>query len=144
MILVDVNLLLYAQFASYAEHEVARQWLEQRFNSGRVGLPWSVLLGFARIASNPRIFSDAPPVDEVWQVVEAWLALDTVWSPAPGAGHASLVAQMLEAVPVRRLVTDAHLAALAVEHGLVLCSADTDFARFPMVRWDNPLVGRER
>lgn len=140
MILVDINLLLYAYFPTYPDHEAARLWLERALNGrARVGLPWATLLGFARIASNPRVFEDAPPITDAWALVQEWLSLDSVWTPTPTQRHAGLVAGLLAARPSHRHATDAHLAALAIEHGLVLCSADADFGRFPGVTWDNPV-----
>jgi len=138
--LVDVNLLLYAYFPQYPLHGAARDWLESQLNTSAVALPWASVLGFARIASNPRIFDPAPPAHDVWQVVGAWLALDSVSVPTPTSRHHLLVSQMLVHAGRSRDLTDAHLAALAVEHGMVLCTADMGFARFPMLRWENPLA----
>ncbi|MBI4818094.1 MAG: PIN domain-containing protein [Deltaproteobacteria bacterium] len=140
MILLDVNLLLYAQFPDYPKHELARTWFEARLNgTTQVGLPWVTVLGFVRIASNPRLFAEPPTVLEAWRVVRGWLECSTVWIPEPTSQHSAVFQRMLEAAPLPRLVTDAYLAALAVEHGLTLCSADADFARFPELRFLNPL-----
>ena len=116
MILVDANLLLYAANRDATEHASARSWLDERLNgTARVGLPW-------------------PQVQD-------WLACDAAWIPLPGARHAEVLSQLLEhRVVTSRLVPDAHLAALAIEHGLTLCSTDGDFAKFPDLKWVNPLL----
>ncbi len=139
MRLLDVNLLLYAYFPQYPQHAAARCWLEGELTDGQVGIPWVTLLGFTRIASNARLFEDPPSVGALWSVVGTWLALRSVSVPVPTAGHHALVAELLEHAPSSRDLTDVHLAALAIEHGMVLCSADRGFGRFPRLRWENPL-----
>ncbi|HTT82653.1 MAG TPA: type II toxin-antitoxin system VapC family toxin [Rhizomicrobium sp.] len=144
MILVDANLLIYAHVASAPQHDRARRWLDEQLDGpARVGLPWMCLLAFLRIVTNPRIYPRAERISDAWRQVSEWLALDTVWIPAPTERHARVLEQLLDVSGAHgNLVYDAHLAALAMEHGLVLCSADTDFARFPQLRWFNPLTGR--
>jgi len=142
VILVDANLLLYAANQDAPEHEAARAWLDAQLNGTvRVGLPWPTLLAFVRIASNPSIVQRPATTAAAWRQVREWLAVETVWIPQPGAGHADLLERLL-ALPMitSRLVPDAHLAALAIEHGLTLCSTDGDFARYPGLRWENPLA----
>jgi hypothetical protein len=143
VILVDANLLVYAHVRSLPQHEPARTWLEERLNGpAPVGLPWPSLLAFVRIVSNPRVFARAEPVARAWRQVEEWLALAPVWIPAPGERHPELLGALLRESGMRaELVPDAHLAALALEHGLAVCSTDSDFARFSSVRWVNPLRG---
>jgi toxin-antitoxin system PIN domain toxin len=139
VILVDANLLIYASAPESAQHEVAKGWLDDRLNgSTRVGLPWPSLLAFMRIVSNPRLFQGAS-LSQARSQVRAWLELPSTWVPAPGAEHARLLDELLEEERAHRLVPDAHLAALALEHGLILCSSDGDFARFPRLRWEDPL-----
>ncbi len=142
MILVDANLLLYAVVTDFSQHRRARRWLDERLNGHpRVGLPWPSLLAFLRIVSNPRIFSDPLPMDDAWRRVESWLAIDNVWTPGAGERHAGILGELLAGPAASpKLVSDAHLAALAIEHGLVLCSTDGDFARFRTLRWENPLA----
>jgi len=142
VILCDTNLLVYAWARSMPQHAVARRWLEQTLNSGvRVGMPWQVVLGFARLVTNPRIFARAITIAEAWKVVESWLDSPGVWVPAAGEQHRELLSRLLpHASGNANLIPDAHLAALAIEHGLLLCSADGDFARFPGLRWQNPLL----
>jgi toxin-antitoxin system PIN domain toxin len=142
VILVDANLLLYAANRAAPEHGLARIWLDERLSgSAAVGLPWMALLGFVRLSSNPAVVRNAvTPAAAMGQVAE-WLACPPAWIPQPGPDHATILTRLL-AVPsmTSRLVPDAHLAALAIEHGLVLCSADGDFARFAGLRWQNPLA----
>ena len=142
MILVDANLLLYAANRDAAEHAIARSWLDERVNgASRVGLPWSSLLAFVRIASNPTVVRRPVTPAEAWRQAREWLACESVWVPLPGPGHADALGRLLELTAVTsRLVPDAHLAALAIEHGLTLCSTDGDFARFPGLKWENPLA----
>ncbi len=142
MILVDANLLLYAVISGYPQHQPALAWLDERLNDHpRVGLPWPSLLAFLRIATNPRLFSNPLSMPDAWRRVERWLELDNVWTPAAGDRHRQVLAALVRGpASSPKLVSDAHLAALAVEHGLVLCSTDGDFARFPGLSWENPLA----
>lgn len=142
MILVDVNLLLYAYISGAPQHDAARAWLDEQINAGaRVGLPWHSLLGFLRISTNPRMIAPPTPLPRALAQVETWLACDNVWIPHPSERHAAILSDLLHKPGMRgSLVADAHLAALAIEHGLTLCSADSDFARFPDLRWLNPLA----
>jgi toxin-antitoxin system PIN domain toxin len=142
VILVDANLLIYAHVDSFAQHQKAREWLDRQINgSARVGLPWTSLLAFLRLVSNPRVFERPEPVADAWRQVRAWLGCPTAWIPQPTERHADMMEELLGVPGVHaNLVPDAHLAALALEHGLTLCSTDGDFARFPNLRWSNPLV----
>ena len=142
MILVDANLLVYAHVSSFAQHERARAWLDGKLGEAApVGLPWESLLAFVRLVSNPRVFERPLTVAEGWAQVEGWLSCPNAWIPEPTARHAELLAGLLRAPGLRaNHVPDAHRAALALEHGLVVCSTDGDFARFTGVRWENPLA----
>jgi uncharacterized protein len=144
VILVDANILIYAHVNSFAEHETARDWLDRQLNgTARVGLPWASVLAFLRIVTNPRVFETPASIGDAWQQVFRWLACDPAWMPAPTDRHAECLGALLAQPSIRgELVPDAHLAALAIEHGLVLCSTDGDFARFSGLRWSNPLVPR--
>lgn len=141
MILVDTNLLIYASFRVLPQYRAAREWLDGQLSGPtRLGVPWQNLLGFLRIATNPRVFSRPASMEDAWDQVIAWLGCDVVWVPQPTDRHAELLGRFVALPGVRaNLVHDAHLAALAVEHGLTLCSTDGDFARFPGLRWENPL-----
>lgn len=142
MILVDANLLLYATNHSAAEHEPARTWLDLQLNgTARVGLPWPSLLAFARLASNPVVVRDAVTPAVAWRQIEEWLARECAWIPLPGARHTEILGELLKGpLMTSRLVGDAYLAALSIEHGLTLCSTDGDFAKFPGLTWRNPLA----
>ena|SRR5437868_4335789 len=141
MILVDANLLVYARVASLPQHSQAKRWLDERLNSAvSVALPWSSLLSFVRLVSNPRIFSKPEAIISAWQQVESWLDCPCVWIPSPTERHREVLGPLLSAASIRaNLIPDAHLAALAIEHGLTLYSTDGDFARFPNLKWENPL-----
>jgi len=141
MILVDANLLLYAKVRDFPQHEAARAWLDDRLNDVvGVGLPWQSLLAFVRLASNPRIFQRPLPASEAWVQVEAWLSRRNVWAPEPTERHGEILRSLLGSVGNRsNLIPDAHLAALSMEYGLILCSTDADFGRFEGLRWRNPL-----
>lgn len=141
MILVDANLLLYAHIRDYPQHKAAHRWLDERLNdTPRVGLPWPSLLAFVRISSNPRLFGRPLSVGDAWEQVIAWLALEGVWTPLPTHKHADVLGRLLTGATFGpNLVPDAHLAALAIEHGLTLCTSDGDFARFAGLEWVNPL-----
>ncbi|MGI8623146.1 MAG: type II toxin-antitoxin system VapC family toxin [Solirubrobacteraceae bacterium] len=141
MILLDANLLVYAVNADAAQHGSARDWLDERLaGTARVGFPWPSLLAFLRIVTHPRIFSPPATVADAWAITERWLAHETAWVPQPTERHGEVLAAMLAQIPGGDLVPDAHLAALAVEHGLTLCSNDRDFARFEGLRWTDPLA----
>ncbi|MBL8537877.1 MAG: PIN domain-containing protein [Hyphomonadaceae bacterium] len=142
MILIDANLLLYAHLLKAEEHARARAWLDWQLNEPvRVGLPWSCLLAFIRISTNPRLHAIPETTEGACSLVETWLARENVWVPDPGPRHAEILLSLLRATRARgNLTSDAHIAALSIEHGLTICSADTDFARFPNVRWMNPLL----
>jgi toxin-antitoxin system PIN domain toxin len=108
-----------------------------------VGLPWQSLGGFLRIATNPRVLPDPLPPAAAWQQIAEWLAAPAAWVPSPGHAHAELLGGLITGHEIAgNLVPDAMLSALALEHGLTLYSADTDFARFEPsgLRWRNPLV----
>lgn len=139
--LLDANLLLYAVNERAARHEAAAEWLTEQLNgSRRVGIPWQSLAAFLRIATHPRAFPTPLAPATAWARVTDWLAAPVAWTPEPGPKYARILGELVSTYEIRgNLVPDAQLAALAVEHGLEVCSADTDFARFPEVRWIDPL-----
>lgn len=141
MRLVDANLLVYAFVAAFPLHQAARTWLDSgRAGPARLGLPWPSLLAFVRLVSNPRIFERPVSVAGAWTQVEEWLSSPASWIPLPTERHLEIITPLLQADGLRAShVPDAHLAGLAIEHGLTLCSTDADFARFPGLRWENPL-----
>lgn len=140
MILVDANLLVYAHVRTFSDHLAAKTWLDAQLTGpGRVGLPWPSLLAFIRLVSNPRIFEHPEPIAGAWRQVTEWLGASTAWIPHPTERHANVMEALIPHCARSNLVHDAHLAALAIEHGLTLCSSDGDFARFPILRWENPI-----
>lgn len=138
--IVDANILLYAEDDSDPRHQRARDWLESALNGpSRIGLPWPSLLAFVRIRTHPRIYQYPLSPAEAWSRVTDWLAASTAWIPQPTDRHAEVLGDLIRRHQLHSsLIPDAHLAALAIEHGVGVCSADTDFARFPGVRWLDP------
>jgi toxin-antitoxin system PIN domain toxin len=141
--LIDLNLLLYAVDSSSPRHAAAHAWVEEAFSgSDTVALSWSVLLGFIRLTTRPPIFERPLTPTRAFDLIDSWLALPAVTVIQPTDRHAAILRGLLEeAGTAGNLTTDAHLAALAIEHGAELCSTDTDFARFRGIRYTNPLAG---
>jgi uncharacterized protein len=144
MYLVDADILIYATDSDSEHHDGARDWLDES-TAGvprSVGLPWPSLLAYLRLVTNPRMYSPPAAPADAWQRVEDWLSRPAAWIPVPGPAHQQVLAEIVRAChPTGNLVPDAHLAALAREHGLTVVSTDTDFARFSGITWLNP-VGR--
>ncbi|MDQ3571914.1 MAG: type II toxin-antitoxin system VapC family toxin [Actinomycetota bacterium] len=140
--LLDANLLLYARDSSSPKHDAASAWLTERLNGQiRVGIPWQSAVAFIRIATHPRAYERPLSPTAAREQLDAWLEAPTSWVPTPTDRHWQILAGLIEEHDLRgNLISDAHLAALAIEHGLELCSADTDFARFDDLRWSNPLA----
>jgi uncharacterized protein len=140
--IVDANILLYAVDTSSQFHERARDWLENALNEpSRIGLPWVSLLAFQRISTHPRASARPLSPSQAWSFVADWLDAEATWVPVPGERHAEIIRDLIVASDLRgNLVTDAHLAALAIEHGVGVCSTDSDFARFPQINWVNPVL----
>jgi len=136
------NLLLFAVDTASPFHARADAWLTDQLNGEqRIGIPWISLGAFVRIITHQGITKRALDPLEAWQRVEDWLANDLVWIPVPTPHHAKILGDLIEHhQPRGNLIADAQLAALAIEHGLGVCSADTDFARFTEIRWHNPLA----
>lgn len=140
--LIDANLLLYAVDATAPEHALASAWLTERLNGdARVGIPWESLTAFLRISTHPRTSRQPLSTAEAWSYVADWLAADLVWVPVPTERHGDVLGGLIGRYRLAgNLIPDAHLAALAIEHGLEICSADTDFVRFKEIRWRNPIA----
>ncbi|HWH28047.1 MAG TPA: type II toxin-antitoxin system VapC family toxin [Mycobacteriales bacterium] len=138
----DVNLLLYALDERSPHHARARSWVEQVLSGTEtVGLSWQVLVAFVRLSTRHAVFEQPLTVHEAFDVVDGWLDQPPVTVVHPGRRHAAVLRELLAALGTAgNLTTDAHLAALAVEHGAELCSHDRDFGRFPGVRWVDPLA----
>lgn len=141
MKLPDVNLLVYAADESSPHHARARSWLEQTLSgTEEVGFAWLVLLGFIRISTNPTAFENALSPTRAFEFVDSWLDQPVATVVQPTAQHAAHLRDLLEPLGTAgNLTSDAHLAALAIEHGAELCSRDADFSRFAGVRWTDPL-----
>lgn len=141
MTLVDLNLLLYAVNADSAHHAAARAWWEEALNGDEaIGLPWIVLLGFLRIATNPRIFSSPLEAGSAIRKIDGWLALEHVRIAREKEDHWEVLRRLLASSGTAgNLTTDAHLAALAITHDATLASSDADFGRFAGLRWENPV-----
>ena len=142
MIVLDANILLYAYDSASAFHTRARSWLERAFSGADpVGLPWQTISAFLRIMTNPRLPGERFSLKEAVQIVDQWLAQPNVRLLAPGDDHWLLFRRMIvEGQAVGGLITDAQLAALTMECGGEFNTADRDFARFPGLRWTNPLA----
>jgi len=143
MKLLDVNLLLYAVDESAARHAQARPWVEQVLSGPEtVALPWAVLLAFVRLSTRAAIFAAPLDVGEALDLVDSWLLQPCTTVVHPTDRHSVVLRELLGPLGTAgNLTSDAHLAALAVEHGAELCSCDADFARFRGVRWTDPLAG---
>ncbi len=142
MIMPDVNLLLYAYDVSAPAHARARTWWEGTFSSGdTVGLSWQTLTAFLRIGTNPRAYVRPLSAREAVGIVQTWLAQPAAQVVTPTARHWDIFQRLIvESQATGGLVMDAHLAALAIEHGATLCTHDADFTRFPGLRMHDPLL----
>lgn len=141
MIFPDANLLLYAEDSLSNQHQRARDWWDGVLSrSEPVHLCWPVLNAFIRIATNPRLHERPLTMGEAIERVSSWLAQPCVRLIGPTENHWLIFQeQLITSGAAGNLVSDAHLAALAIEHGNTLYSSDQDFARFPSLRWTNPL-----
>jgi uncharacterized protein len=141
--LVDTNLLVYATFAEAAEHARARRWLEERLSEGEgtVALCWPVVYSFLRLITSARVFGrHAVTVTKGWSVAAAYLQQPAVRIVTAGTGHMSIAAELAETPGLRSDdIPDIEIAALAIEHGLVLASHDHGFRRFSRLRFVDPL-----
>ena len=137
----DVNLLLYAYDASSTRHAQARPWLEATLSAAEpVGFAWSVLLAFLRLSTRAQIFTSPLNPSEAFAIMERWLDQPNTVVLEPTGRHLAILRGLIEPLGTAGNITaDAHLAALAIEHGGEVCSADTDFGRFTGLRWTNPL-----
>lgn len=141
MIVPDVNLLLYAYSVASPHNDAARRWWSGLLDGAeQVGVPWVVAAGFIRLITRPNVLDPPATTDQAIDTVEEWFALPHVRPLNPGPEHLTLMRRALAAAGTGgNLVTDAHIAAFAMEHGAEVHSNDSDFRRFPGVRWRNPL-----
>jgi hypothetical protein len=142
MIVPDINLLIHAYNSESRVHDAARAWWETLLNGTQpVGLAWVTALGFIRIATHRQILATPLPVPAACARVRAWLSQPCVTIVHPGERHADILIGLLERLGTAgNLTTDAHLAALCIEHQAQLHSTDADFARFAGLRWSNPVA----
>jgi toxin-antitoxin system PIN domain toxin len=142
LILVDANILLYAEDSLQSRHQQARAWWDgQLSGTGVVCLCWTVLSAFIRIGTNPKVFEHPLSLEQALARVQSWLDQPCTRVVRPTERHWTVFKQVLmDGQAAANLVTDAHLAALAIEHGCELASTDSDFARFPKLKWRNPLA----
>ncbi len=141
MIIPDINLLVYAYNSDAPFHESSKEWFETCVSGrGQVGFPWVVMLGFVRIMSSNAVLTDPMEPVEAVSHVRSWLARPQTQIVVPGPRHLEILGEIMHSSRASgRLTTDAHLAALAIETQAELHSTDLDFARFPGLRWRNPL-----
>ncbi len=141
MKLPDVNLFVYAYDASAPQHEPAKAWLEGALSGTEtVALAWVALIGFIRLTTSRQRFGYPWSVEQALDVVDSWLAQPVATVIHPTSRHAAVLRDLLTPLGTGgNLTSDAHLAALAIEHGATLCSHDNDFSRFPGLRWEDPL-----
>ncbi|HTT65274.1 MAG TPA: type II toxin-antitoxin system VapC family toxin [Bryobacteraceae bacterium] len=141
MILIDANLLLYAYDSGSEFHRAAADWLAEALSGPDLaGLAWVTVLAFLRISTHPRMRAQPFTSAEAVAVVQEWLDQPCVRMLTPTARHWTILRDLISKGQAKAaLVTDAHLAALAIEHGAVLCTSDRDFTRFSGLKWSNPL-----
>jgi toxin-antitoxin system PIN domain toxin len=141
LILVDANILLYAEDSLSVFHQQARKWWDDQLSGSEpVCLCWTVLSAFTRIGTNPRVFENPLSLEQALSSIESWFDQPCTRIIRPTEQHWITFQQMLnDGQAVANLVTDAHIAALALEHGCIVASTDADFARFPKLKWINPL-----
>lgn len=142
--ILDANILLYARNTAESRHRPARGFLEEVLNGPhRVGLPWQSLTAFLRISTHARVFPSPLSPAAAADQVEQWLTAPAAWVPVPTEAHADVLLGLVRDLRLSgALLTDAALAALALEHGTGIWSTDTDFARFTGLRWEDPLRDR--
>jgi len=142
MILVDANLLIYAVNEDAPLHRRAKAWLEETISGPEtVGFSWNVLLAFLRLTTRPGVFRHPLPLETAFDLIASWLDQPSATVVHAGPRHLRVLRELL--LPMGsggNLTSDAHLAALAIEHGAVLCSSDNDFTRFQGLKWSNPIV----
>ena len=142
MILLDVNILIYAVNQDAPLHSRAKSWLEATVSGTEsIGIPWTVFLAFLRLTTRSGLFRNPMPLDAAFDVIDSWLDQPSVSIIDPGPRHRGILHGLLSQLGTGgNLTSDAHLAALALEHRAELCSCDNDFLRFPGLKWRNPLA----
>lgn len=141
MILPDINLLIFAYNSEVEQHPKARRWWEETMSgNSTVCIPWAVIFGFIRLTTHRRVFSSPLRVSDALEIVSSWIECENVRILEASPKHFAVFSSLLAKIGTgANMVTDTHLAALAIEHNLTLYSNDLDFSRFPGLRWKNPL-----
>jgi hypothetical protein len=141
MILLDANLLIYAVNQDAPLHRKAKSWLESALSGpDTVGFSWNVLVAFLRLITRPGLFRHPLPLETAFDLIASWLDQPSATMVHPGPRHLRILRELLLPMGAGgNLTSDAHLAALAIEHGAALHSSNTDFARFQGLKWSNPL-----
>jgi hypothetical protein len=142
VIILDVNILIYAVNRDASLHSRAKSWLEAALSGTEtIGIPWTVILAFLRLTTRAGLFRNPMPLEEAFDVLDSWLEQPSVIILDPGSRHRTILRGLLSASGTGgNLTSDAHLAALALEHRAELCSFDQDFGRFRNLKWRNPLA----
>lgn len=141
MNLIDVNLLVYAVNSTASQHHPVKKWLEEMTSSGApIVFPWVTIIGFLRVATNAKALPNPLTTNQALSSLQQWLGRDHVHIVEPGPWHWQILSEMIARFNlVGNSLTDAHLAAMAIEHGWTLYSADRGFARYPNLKWVNPI-----
>jgi toxin-antitoxin system PIN domain toxin len=142
VIILDANILIYAVNADSPVHRKAKAWLESALSGPEtVAFSWNVLLAFLRLTTRPGLFPRPLSPDKAFDVLSEWLDQPFATVVHPGSRHLPILRELLRPLGTAgNLTSDAHVAALAIEHGAQVCSSDTDFARFQGLNWRNPLA----
>jgi toxin-antitoxin system PIN domain toxin len=142
VIVVDVNILIYSVNQDAPLHSRAKSWLEKAISGTEtIGIPWNVLLAFLRLTTRPGLFRNPLKIDTAFDLIGFWLEQASVNIIHPGPRHQIILRDLLAPLGTGgNLTSDAHLAALALEHRAELFSSDQDFQRFPGLKWRNPLI----
>ena len=142
--ILDVNVVLYAADSTSPHHAAAKSWLTAALTGDRrIAIPWQTVGGFVRIVTHPRAMRHPLTTEQAWTVVDSWFSSPVVWVPPASERTVRILERlMLELHLGSAMTTDAQLAALAIEHGVAVVSADADFGRFPALAWINPLDGQ--
>jgi len=141
MITPDANIVLYAYNEDAPQHTRAKQWIEEQFSLPvSFGLSWQVITAFLRISTNPRAFPQPFDLAEAIEIVDEWIALPNIEILTPTGNHWTIFQSLIvEGNTKAALMMDAHLAALAIEHGTTLATTDRDFSKFSSFKTINPL-----
>jgi toxin-antitoxin system PIN domain toxin len=141
VIVVDANVLLYSQNRSAPQHDACREWLERGLSGiEAIGMPWITVLAFLRLSTSLKIYTEPLPMSAAASIVSGWFGRRSVVVPEPEEDHWSVLSSLLSEARLSGAdVTDAHLAALAIEHEASLCTTDRGFARFPGLKLLDPL-----